>query len=607
MKTLMIIETTHGGLFYSLTYLGAILAAAAIVTYSGFRKGYPKIAWLLILMAGGLFFITGEKVFTYTMDLWNTVFTKFVLPPTSRKTILGGIIGLFTGLIIAKVLLKFRLPVFDHFAIALPVAMAISRIGCHLAGCCYGTPTQLPWGIRYDSFAPAYYDHLSHGLIDVHNPVSLAVHPVQLYQVIGCMLIALFVWKMRKLLKSNGNLFLLSVLSYAVLRFFIEFVRDPDSSFVMVKIVYGLKILQWVLLAVIVSGTLIIFHRELKAKKINVDTSGFKARDLNVFLLASILWVIIIAGRKWFTKLELMTILLFFIPFSIALIVRIYQKYTVSGFRWAAPLVMLGGCMLMSQTMESEGKHSDKVTFTEIGLTGMIGKYFENVSTVFYSEDPCTGGHKYFSSLGDQKRNFYQGGFGISYNSWHGKYYKFRIGGSLFMGDESGGMHVDSPSGSCLGIKTNMNFDWHWFGFGTGIAFGQMKIPGLISPNDYKVGDIVSTEYRQSHFVPTLSARVGPYDIFYAEGNIFSQSVLFAPFPSYFFGVGTGLGKTNGTKIGLGYCFDGLYAELNYPYKDKLIFKAFYADSFGSAVDSYRAFSLGLNYKFNSKNTNPKK
>ncbi|MCX6285158.1 MAG: prolipoprotein diacylglyceryl transferase, partial [Bacteroidetes bacterium] len=189
MKILFIIATTHGDLFYSITYLTSILMVAAMTIYIGFDKGYPKISWFLLVMSGGLFFIIGEKAFSYSSGQWMQVFQGFPLPPTQKKTILGGILGLFAGLILAKIWLRFHRPILDNFAIALPLAMAISRIGCLMAGCCFGTTTNLPWGINYGSSSMVYHSHMLKGLVHFHDKISAAVHPIQVYEMLGCLII----------------------------------------------------------------------------------------------------------------------------------------------------------------------------------------------------------------------------------------------------------------------------------------------------------------------------------------------------------------------------------------------------------------------------------
>jgi Prolipoprotein diacylglyceryl transferase len=39
----------------------------------------------------------------------------------------------------------------------LPLALAVARMGCLAAGCCYGTPTRLPWGVRLGGEPPAVH------------------------------------------------------------------------------------------------------------------------------------------------------------------------------------------------------------------------------------------------------------------------------------------------------------------------------------------------------------------------------------------------------------------------------------------------------------------
>jgi phosphatidylglycerol:prolipoprotein diacylglycerol transferase len=78
--------------------------------------------------------------------------------------------GLPTG---ALVMRYRRIPFFafmDILATALPLGHAFARIGCILAGCCYGTPSSLPWAVTY-----------SHPMA-VAPPHGVALHPVQVYE-----------------------------------------------------------------------------------------------------------------------------------------------------------------------------------------------------------------------------------------------------------------------------------------------------------------------------------------------------------------------------------------------------------------------------------------
>jgi phosphatidylglycerol:prolipoprotein diacylglycerol transferase len=52
----------------------------------------------------------------------------------------------------------------------LAIGHALGRVGCVMAGCCYGKPTSMPWGLRFPG-SPFF-----------EGPVGVALHPVQLYE-----------------------------------------------------------------------------------------------------------------------------------------------------------------------------------------------------------------------------------------------------------------------------------------------------------------------------------------------------------------------------------------------------------------------------------------
>ena len=121
---------------------------------------------------------------------------------------------------------RHRLPVWatsDAIAPGIALGHVVGRLGCLLAGCCYGTPTSLPWSITFrDPFAAA----------NVGTPLHVALHPTQLYDAAAEFVILLLLLATeRRGRKFNGRTFWIYILLYAVSRFAIEFFRgDPRGS-----------------------------------------------------------------------------------------------------------------------------------------------------------------------------------------------------------------------------------------------------------------------------------------------------------------------------------------------------------------------------------------
>ena len=64
------------------------------------------------------------------------------------KTIMCGMVGAYFAVEFAKWALQVKTRTGDSFVVPVAVTVAIGRLGCLTAGCCYGTPTELPWGLR---------------------------------------------------------------------------------------------------------------------------------------------------------------------------------------------------------------------------------------------------------------------------------------------------------------------------------------------------------------------------------------------------------------------------------------------------------------------------
>ena len=108
----------------------------------------------------------------------------------------------------------------DVFAPGIALGHVTGRLGCFAAGCCYGRPTDVPWGVIFtDPLAAA----------NVGTPLGIRLHPTQLYEAGAELLILAFLLATeRRGRPFAGRTFWLYMFLYAVSRYVIEIYRgDP--------------------------------------------------------------------------------------------------------------------------------------------------------------------------------------------------------------------------------------------------------------------------------------------------------------------------------------------------------------------------------------------
>ncbi len=134
---------------------------------------------------------------------------------------------------------------FNTAAPALAFAHAMGRLGCFLNGCCFGSACPYPWGLSYSNpISPA-------------RPLNTPLHPTQLYEVFGLILLGtgLHLWNRRK--RSGWQSYELYLLGYGILRFGVEFFRGDE-----IRGFWGpLSTSQWLSL-VMVSGAFALHFRK---------------------------------------------------------------------------------------------------------------------------------------------------------------------------------------------------------------------------------------------------------------------------------------------------------------------------------------------------------
>jgi len=154
---------------------------------------------------------------------WNQGQILKLLISPGGKTIVGGLLGGWLGVEIAKRLSRIHRRTGDLFALPLCIGIAIGRTGCLIAGLAddtYGTPTALPWAVNLGD--------------------GIGRHPVQIYESLFLIALAFAVTTRVKL--PEGTRFRIFLGGYLAWRFAIDFLKPQP-------LMYGLNLIQWACLA----------------------------------------------------------------------------------------------------------------------------------------------------------------------------------------------------------------------------------------------------------------------------------------------------------------------------------------------------------------------
>ena len=137
----------------------------------------------------------------------------------------------------------------DFFSPAIPLGYTFGRLGNFINGELYGRATTVPWGMYFPL-----------------DPTHQLRHPSQLYEAFfeGIFLF-IILWSLRKRKSFDGFLFCLYIIGYGVVRFFIEFVREPDLQlgFIVGPFTMG----QVLCLGMVLGGLVVMEVRKLHSIK----------------------------------------------------------------------------------------------------------------------------------------------------------------------------------------------------------------------------------------------------------------------------------------------------------------------------------------------------
>ncbi len=209
------------GVLLAAAYLVGLQLATTRARARGLDPARVMDLGIIIIVAA----IIGAKLLLFAVDFnfyWSHPGEVFSLARSG---------GVFYGGLALAVLASFwymarhKMPLWatcDVFAPGIALGHAVGRVGCLFAGCCYGRPTTMPWGVVFsDPFAASY----------VGTPLGVHLHPTQLYEAGAELLIlAALLISERRGRPFAGRTFWIYTLLYGVARFIIEFYRGDERG-----------------------------------------------------------------------------------------------------------------------------------------------------------------------------------------------------------------------------------------------------------------------------------------------------------------------------------------------------------------------------------------
>ncbi|MFW6131440.1 MAG: prolipoprotein diacylglyceryl transferase [Candidatus Aminicenantaceae bacterium] len=213
-----------------------VIAAFLFVYYQGKKQGLPASKIIDMGFFVVLISLIGAKLILFIGDI-----SLYINNPKELLSLLrsGGVFqgGLAFGFVFALwYMWKHKLPIWkvaDIVAPGIALGHGFGRIGCFLAGCCFGRESSMPWGVTFSS---QYASNIT-GV-----PLGVKIHPTQLYESVLNFLNFFVLFYLLKKKKFDGQVFAFYIINYSILRFFVEFYRwHPDKYFLFPDASFYLK------------------------------------------------------------------------------------------------------------------------------------------------------------------------------------------------------------------------------------------------------------------------------------------------------------------------------------------------------------------------------
>ena len=237
--------TVHG---YGLMIGIGIVAALSLAWRRADRRGIPQEKVTTVVLLGLIAGFLGAKLLFLITELPDVLRDPLPYLGSDGFVVYGGILAGVPTLWLWCRKKGERLEIWTDLLLpGVALAQGFGRIGCFLAGCCYGRPTASPIGVIFpaDSLAPA----------------GIPLLPTQLFSAAGDFLIALALLRLERRNGKDGELLVWYLLLYGTGRFLLEFFRsDPRGT------VGVFSTSQFISLFIVAAGVVLALSRRKRSE-----------------------------------------------------------------------------------------------------------------------------------------------------------------------------------------------------------------------------------------------------------------------------------------------------------------------------------------------------
>ena len=268
--------------FLLLAFLAGYLLARSLSAKAGIEGRHIDNQTLLIVAVGlfGARFFSWLFYFPPGVDLWTAMFM-----PGGGLVFYGGLLFAMGGMVVYGWMARLSLKnLFDLWAAPVALGLAIGRVGCFLAGCCWGdvcvdparisslqdsvtrwqvysvpglSGPNVPWAVHFPAGTGAHEQQEQLGLINAAAETSLPVHPAQLYEAMGVLALSRVLYQRFLKRRVPGTVTGALGVGYGMIRFAVEFFRADNPP-----IYVGLTLSQVISLSLIAGGFWLLLARQ---------------------------------------------------------------------------------------------------------------------------------------------------------------------------------------------------------------------------------------------------------------------------------------------------------------------------------------------------------